>query len=97
MQSVENQRISDLYALWGQESKTGCTTQTKNFSEFVRRYSNDIFTRNIAKELYTKINNGNFDNWIKKYRRNNQIDFISKRDIKNIVSEMKTALNKYLI
>lgn len=97
IQNVEKKRINDLYSLWIKESKTGCVTQTKNFSEFVRRYSNDIFTRDIAKGLYTKIYNGNFDNWIKKYRRNNQIDFISKTDIENIVSEMKTALNKYLI
>lgn len=97
IKTVENRRINALYALWEQESKTGCTTQTKNFSEFVRRYSNDIFTREIAKGLYSKICNGNFDNWIKKYRRNNQIEFIPKTEIESIVFQMKIALNKYLI
>ena len=95
--NIEKRRINDLYALWLKESKTGCSTQTKNFSEFVRRYSNDIFTRDIAKGLYSKICNGKFDNWIKKYRRNNQIEFIPKTEIESIVFQMKIALNKYLI
>lgn len=96
MQRVENQRIKDLFALWEQESKTGCTTQTKNFSEFVRRYSNDVFTRDIAKGLYTKICNGNFDNWLKWFRRNSRIEFITKTEIESITKEMKTALNLYI-
>lgn len=96
MQRVENQRVNDLFALWEQESKTGCTTQTKNFSEFVRRYSNDIFTRDIAKGLYIKICNGNFDSWLKWFRRNNNIEFINKTEIESIAKEMKTALNLYI-
>ena len=96
MQRVESQRINDLFALWEQESKTGCTTQTKNFSEFVRRYSNDIFTRAIAKGLYTKICNGNFDSWLKWFRHNNNIEFINKTEIECIAKEMKTALNLYI-
>lgn len=96
IQSVENKRINDLFALWEQESKTGCTTQTKNFSEFVRRYSNDIFTRDIAKELYNKICKGDFNSWLKWFRRNNCIDFITKTEIEHITKEMKTALNMYV-
>lgn len=96
IQDVEKRRINDLYALWLQESKTGCATQTKNFSEFVRRYSNDIFTRDIAKGLYAKICNGNFDSWLKWFRRNNSIEFITKSDIENISKEMKSALNLYI-
>lgn len=66
----ENHRICDLYALWQKESQKCCATQTKNFSEFVRRYSNSIFTRNIAKGLYNKIYNGDFDSWLKWFRHN---------------------------
>jgi len=94
--NVENQRINDLYALWKQENKTECTTQIKNFSEFIRRYSNDIFTRDIAKGLYTKICNGNFDNWLKWFKRNNCIEFITKSEIENIAKEIKFALNRYI-
>ncbi|MGN0607485.1 MAG: hypothetical protein ACI4JM_13285, partial [Oscillospiraceae bacterium] len=96
IQEVENQRIYDLYAIWEQESKTECTTQIKNFSEFVRRYSDDIFTRDIAKGLHAKICNGNFDSWLKWFKRNNRIQFITQSDIKTIVQKMKKALNLYI-
>ncbi len=96
IEAVENQRINSLYALWEQENKAGRATQIKNFSEFVRRYSNDIFTRDIAKGLYAKICNGNFDDWLKWFRRNNCISFISKSEIETIVKEMKKALDLYV-
>lgn len=96
IQEVENQRINDLYTLWQKECQKSCVTQTKNFSEFVRRYSNSIITRNIAKGLYNKICTGNFNSWLKKFRRNNEIYFITKSEIKNIAREMKIALNSYL-
>ena len=71
--------------------------QTQNFSEFVRRYSDDIFTREIARELYCIIYNGNFNNWLKKFKRNNKIDFITDSEIQDIMNEMKIALNRYLV
>lgn len=96
IEAVEQQRINDLYTLWQKESRNGCITQTKNFSEFVRRYNNDIFTRGIAKGLYIKINNGNFENWLKKFKRNNEIFFVNKSDIETISNTMKKALNSYI-
>lgn len=41
IQTIEKQRINDLHNLWIKESNIEFTTQTKNFSEFIRRYSND--------------------------------------------------------
>ena len=96
VESVDNQRINSLYALWKQENRAGSATQIKNFSEFVRRYSNDIFTRDIAKGLYCKISDGNFEDWLRWFRRNNCIPFITKTEMKNIVKEMKKALNMYI-
>ena len=96
VESVDNQRINSLYDLWKQENRAGSATQIKNFSEFVRRYSNDIFTRDIAKGLYCKISDGNFEDWLRWFRRNNCIPFITKTEMKNIVKEMKKALNMYI-
>ncbi len=94
--SVEKQRVIDLYNLWIKESRIGCVTQIKDFSEFVRRYNNDIFTRHIAKNLYYKICKGNFEDWLKWFRRNNYIKFIAKGEIENLTREMEKALNLYI-
>ena len=96
IQNVENQRINDLYSLWKKGQQAGHTKQIKNFSEFVRRYNNDIFTRNIAKGLYYRICKGNFENWLKWFRRNNCVKFITKSEIEEIVEEMEFALNLYI-
>ena len=78
------------------EQQTEHTKQIKNFSEFVRRYNNDIFTRNIAKGLYYRICKGSFENWLKWFRRNNYVKFITKSEIEKIVEEMEFALNLYI-
>ncbi|MGN1319322.1 MAG: hypothetical protein ACI4VF_09940 [Lachnospirales bacterium] len=96
IENVETQTINDIYNLWEKENQQGCSTQTRNFSEFVRRYNDNIFTRNIAKGLYNKILNGDFDSWLKWYKRSNDIKFILKSDIDNISREMKKALDIYL-
>ena len=71
--------------------------QAQNFSEFVRRYNDDIFTREIAMGLYSKIYSGNFNNWLKKFKRNSKIDFITNSQLQDIMNEMKIALNRYLV
>lgn len=93
---VEKQRVDYLYQIWKKEGNVAYRAQTKNFSEFVRRYSDDVFTREIAKELYYKIYSGNFNNWLKKLKRTNKIDFITNSEVQNIVEEMKVALNSYI-
>ncbi|TCL44460.1 hypothetical protein [Harryflintia acetispora] len=93
---VERQRVSALYELWQTESGSGNTTQTKNLSEFVRRYSNDLFTREIVKGLYSKIHSGKFTEWLKYFRRNNRILFIEKTEIETIVETMKKALDGFI-
>lgn len=85
-----------MYSLWKKEQQAGHTTQIKNFSEFVRRYNNDIFTRNIAKGLYYRICEGSFENWLKWFRHNNYVKFITKSEIEEIVREMEFALNLYI-
>lgn len=50
----------------------------------------------LQKGLYTKICNGNFDSWLKWFKRNNNIEFINKTEIECIAKEMKTALNLYI-
>ena len=94
--TLEKQRICDLYALWEREKKAVGVAQTKSFSEFVRRHSNDIFTRNIAKGLHAKICNGDFNNWLGTFRRSSQLSFITKSDIQDMVKDLKNALNIYI-
>ena len=93
---MENQHINNLHALWKKEHDIRCTTQIRNFSEFARRYNNDIFTRNIAKGLYYKILSDNFDKWLEKFRRKDKFKFVSKSEIEYILKEIKIALEKYL-
>ena len=64
---------------------------------FLKSVCYDIFTREIAMRLYSKIYNGNFNNWLKKFKRNNTIDFITDSKIQDIMNEMKIALNRYLV
>jgi hypothetical protein len=72
IKKVEKQKIDYLYQIWGKERNLAHSSmQAQNFSEFVRRYSDDIFTREIAMGLYSKIYSGNFNNWLKKFKRNN--------------------------
>lgn len=94
--TLEKQRIDDLYALWEREKKAVGVAQTKSFSKFVRRYSNDIFTRNIAKGLHAKICNGDFINWLGTFRRSSQLSFITKSDIQDMIKDLKNALNRYI-
>lgn len=98
IKKVEKQKIDYLYQILGKEHNLSHSSmQTQNFSEFVRRYSDDIFTREIVMGLYSKIYNGNFNNWLKKFKRNNKIDFITDSEIQDIMNEMKIALNRYLV
>lgn len=98
IKKVEKQKIDYLYQIWGKERNlANSSMQAQNFSEFVRRYSDDIFTREIAMGLYSKIYSGNFNNWLKKFKRNNKIDFIAASEIQDIMNEMKIALNRYLV
>ena len=97
IKKVEKQKVNYLYQILGKERNLAHSSmQAQNFSEFVRRYNDDIFTRKIAMRLYSKIYNGNFNNWLKKFKRNNTIDFITDSEIQDIMNEMKIALNRYL-
>lgn len=98
IKKVEEQKVNYLYQIWKKEHNLSHSSlQTQTFSEFVRRYNDDIFTRKIAKGLYYKIHSGNFNNWLKKFKRNNKIDFIADSEIQDIMNEMKIALNRYLV
>ena len=54
MQRVENQRVNDLFALWEQESKTGCTTQTKNLANLYADTATIFLQGILQKDYITK-------------------------------------------
>ena len=86
-----------LYQRWLSESSPDCTsTPVKSLPEFFRRYADDISTLEIAKELHGRIAQGNFRNWIDKFRaRGNKIHFIKKTEFRAYCQAIKKSVKLY--
>lgn len=93
LQSLEKLRIDDLYKRYKHESSKRLVN---SFSEFVNKYNDKVMTSNVCKELYSKICQGQYRNWIKQYRRSHEIRFITKKDVLGLISDMIISLNNYI-
>lgn len=68
----------------------------KSLSEFVRVNEAYISTRDILKKLYYNIGfKGNFDNWLKGYRKIHDIKFITLSEVKAVKKGMLQGLRLY--
>lgn len=83
-----------LYNVWLRENHTGLV---RNVNEFYRKYSNEIFNVEISRSLYVKIKGttGKYEEWIKNFRRNSPIEFISKRKLNEYIRQIKETIKKY--
>ena len=69
----------------------------KSFSEFVRKYNDYFYTLNILKEVYKSAKlKGGYSNWLRDFRRSNQLEFYTTKDIKELQKAMKKSVKSYM-
>lgn len=91
--SLERNMANRLIRLWNKECSEG---QIRNFSEFVRKYSNYFYTVGVLKMVYAATGlKGNYKNWLIKFRQSNQLIFFSKSNVINYKKEMIRSIKKY--
>lgn len=68
----------------------------KSFSEFVRKYNDYFYTLNILKAVYKATGmKGGYKNWLDKFRKTNQLEFYTSKDIKELQKVMTRSIKKY--
>ena len=90
-QDLENYKSNKI---WLKEKDKGLV---RSINEFYRKYSNEIFNVEISRSLYAKVKGttGKYEEWIKNFRRNSPIEFISKRKLNRYIRQIKKAIKKY--
>lgn len=69
----------------------------KSFSEFVRKYNDYFYTLNILKEVYKSVGmKGGYKNWVDKFRKTNQLEFYTSKDIKELQKAMIKSVKTYM-
>lgn len=69
----------------------------KSFSEFVRKYNDYFYTINILKEVYKSAKlKGSYSNWLRDFRRSNQLEFYTSKDIKELQKAMLKSVKTYI-
>lgn len=83
-------RLSNLYKLEMDKEKI------TSFSEFVRKYNDYFYTLDILKGVYKNTGlTGSYNNWLMKFRKVNNLSFMSKVDIRQFVKDSKKAIKVY--
>lgn len=89
---LEENMSARLISLWDSEKK-----EVKSFSEFVRRYDRYFYTIRILEHVYKRAGlSGNFNNWLKKFRKNNDLLLFSKSDVIRFKCEVNKAIKEYI-
>lgn len=69
----------------------------KSFSEFVRKYNDYFYTLNILKAVYKSVGlKGGYSNWLRDFRRSNQLEFYTAKDIKELQKAMLKSVKTYM-
>lgn len=90
---VNDNMVKRLKALYDMEIEKGTI---KSFSEFCRKYGNYIYTTDILKELYKYSGlKGSYKIWLDKFRKNNNMEFFSKSQVKTIQSQLKKSIKEW--
>lgn len=66
-----------------------------NLTDFTRQYKDFIFNTNILKCLHSKTCNGEYVNWIKKFRKKYKICLISNTEINNFKKDCVRSIKQY--
>ena len=91
--SLERNMANRLIRLWNKECSEG---QIRNFSEFVRKYSNYFYTVGVLKMVYAATGlTGSYKNWLTKFRQRNSLIFFSKSNVISYKKEMIRSIKKY--
>lgn len=94
IESLNDEQSWRLYQLYNQESQNG---HISSFTEFVGKHAVHIYNREILKRLHNTILSGNFDTWLRDYRRRGRtITLYNRGDIAEYIRILKSALRKYL-
>lgn len=93
-EKVENLYIEKLSKVYDKEITEGLI---RSFTDFVMKYNSVILTKNILGGLYkhSKLK-GNFNGWLKKYRKTRKLELIKKSDFKKLVKELKKEYKSIL-
>lgn len=79
--------------LYDKEIKKG---SINNLSEFVRKYNDYIYTKEILEALYKHTGlKGTFNDWIKYYKKNNKLDLYTKTDIEDYKKSAIKSIKEY--
>lgn len=93
IEHLEISMANRLIRLWNKECMGG---QIKNFSEFVRKYSNYFYTVGVLKMVYAATGlTGSYKNWLTKFRQRNPLIFFSKSNVISYKKEMIRSIKKY--
>ena len=92
-EAFEEQRAEALYRKYQKDLEKG---KVKNFTQFVNANKDHVTSTKVCKGLYerTMLKKG-YNDWLKKYRQTNSMDFVTKTEMKEMLKEMKKAVKKY--
>ena len=92
LEMLEANMSDRLIKLWEVDKEN-----VRSFSEFVRKYNDYFYTLNILKMVYEGVDlKGGYSNWLRKFRKTNNIEFYTKTDIKEIQKAMLKSAKEYL-
>lgn len=94
LQRVEESMVERLINLWEKEAEKKLVT---SFSEFVRKYNNYFYTLDILKGVYRQTGlKGAYSKWLEKFRKTNNIGFVTKKDIREFKKVAIDSVKAYL-
>lgn len=93
IEPLERNMANRLIRLWNKEYNEG---QIRNFSEFVRKYSNYFYTVGVLKMVYAVTGlKGSYKNWLIKFRQSNPLKFYNKSNVKQYKKNIIRSVKKY--
>lgn len=86
-----------LLASYQRENALKCEGRTRCLSAFVTKWADFIYTRSNIKTLYDELENGDFDSWLYRFRRNgNVLSLLNRKTLKCYCRILRKALASYL-
>lgn len=94
IKELDKERVEVLYKKWCEEKTV---RKVMSINEFYRKYSDEIFTVEISRNLYNKITDttDKYEQWIKNYRRYSDIQFISRKTFRSYIKILTRAVKQY--
>ncbi|MDY6013162.1 MAG: hypothetical protein SPJ33_09685 [Clostridium sp.] len=94
LQRVEGSMIERLSKLYKKQVNESLV---KSFSEFVRKYNDYFYTLEILKGVYKNSGlKGNYNTWLKEFRKLNDLEFITKTEIRKFQKTSIKSVREYI-